>query len=431
MRIIYTFLLYLCSPLFVLRLYWKSRKLPAYRARLAERFSVGSILTPPVDVWLHAVSLGEVVAATPLIEQLLKKQLRVLVTTMTPTGSEQVKRRFGDRVAHQYIPYDFPRALRRFFSKIQPRAGIIMETELWPNLIEQASRAKIPLFLANARISNRAYPQYHAIRWFLKPLLNRFMFIMAQSALDQSRFIQLGAAAEKVLLPGNMKFDLQVVLTQEKLVQSLKETWGFNRPVLLLASTHENEEKQILSYLRLLQEQIPHLIVLIAPRHPERFEPVYQNCIQQQFITGRRSIVASIQDTCEVIILDSLGELLSFFSVSDYAFVGGSLVPVGGHNVLEPIALKVPVFCGPYMQNSQSIIDELLKEGALIQAKDSLGLVNSIIQMHQQPVICNQQVRKATQILEANQGSVQRHLDVIQQYALGKDLLSHTEEIGN
>lgn len=429
MRHLYTFLLYLLAPWIVLRLYWKGRKLNAYRKRLSERFSIGPIVSPQVDVWLHAVSLGEVVAATPLIEHFLEKHLRVLVTTMTPTGSQHVTRRFGTRVSHQYIPYDYPYALRRFFRKIQARVGIIMETELWPNLIMEATRAKVPLVLANARISNHAFKQYQWIRFLLKPILNQFMFILTQSPRDEARYIALGASSDKVKMTGNMKFDLKVSITHEALVKSLKQSFGASRPVLIMASTHEGEENQLLSVFKSLQARIPNIIVLIAPRHPERFQTVYQLCQQQGIKTGLRSDPKSVDEQCEIVVLDSLGELLSFYSISDYAFVGGSFIPIGGHNVLEPIALHVPVFCGPYMQNSQSIIDELLNAHALIQVNDAAAFVEALAHLHHDAPLRVNQTEQATAILVANQGAVAHHFDVIQTYALGSDPLSHQEEV--
>jgi 3-deoxy-D-manno-octulosonic-acid transferase len=419
MRQLYTFLLYLFSPFIVLRLYWKGRRFPAYRERLKERFSLGAIVSPPVDVWIHAVSLGEVVAATPLIDKLLEQQWRVLVTTMTPSGSQQVVRRFGQRVHHQYVPYDFPWALRRFFNKIQARVGIIMETELWPNLIVEATRANVSLFLANARISNHAFKQYEMIRFLLKPLLNRFVFIMAQSPLDATRFEALGASSERVLMYGNMKFDLQVNVTHEALAHSLKRSWGDERVTVIAASTHEGEEKQLVSALKALQQAIPHVVLLIAPRHPERFDAVHQLCQEQGFVTGRRSQPHTLNPECEIVVLDSLGELLSFYAVSHYAFVGGSWVSIGGHNVLEPIALQVPVFCGLFMQNSQSIINDLLSAQAIQQVPDASAFVNEVIALHQNVSRREAQVESAKCILIANQGTVARQLDAICAHGLG------------
>ena len=417
MRRIYTILLYLFIPFILLRLYWKGRRLPAYRQRMSERFSCGAIVSPQVDVWLHAVSLGEVIAATPLIERLLENKLRVLVTTMTPTGSAQVVRRFGQRVSNQYVPYDFPWALRRFFNTIQARVGIIMETELWPNLIMEASNAGVSLFLANARISNGAFKQYAGIRFLLKPVLNRFVFILPQSQLDADRFIALGAPSDRVRMLGNMKFDVQVTVAHATAVAFLKQAWGGTRTVVIAASTHEGEERQLLSVFRQLQHAIPDVLLLIAPRHPERFQSVYLLCQQHGLNTGLRSDARSLNPENEIVVIDSLGELLSFYAVSDYAFVGGSWLPaVGGHNVLEAIALGIPVFCGVYMQNSQSIMDALLEAHAIEQVADAALLMAAIVALHDNRALRREQVDRATSILVANQGAVSRHLDSIQSF---------------
>ncbi len=413
LRSIYTGLLYLLIPFVLLRLYWKGRRLPAYRQRIHERFSLGHTAVTEVDVWLHAVSMGEVVAATPLIDALLAKQLRVLVTTMTPTGSQQVLTRFGQRVAHQYVPYDLPWALRRFFKKINARVGIIMETELWPNLINQATKADIPLLLINARISDKAFESYQKARFFFKPVLAQFKAIYAQSEGDAKRFIALGAPVARVHAVGNMKFDLHVHVSNKGCFDRLKVTWGKQRPVLILASTHDDEENQLLSVLIKLKAAIPDIVLLIAPRHPERFKAVYELIQQHGVKTGLRSQPETISTRTDVVVLDSMGELLGFYQVSDYAFVGGSLVPVGGHNVLEPIAMQVPVFCGPYMHNSKSICADLCAAGAIQMVDHVDALITAIIAMHKDPVQRACQIANATAVLEANRGSVARYLKCI------------------
>lgn len=413
MRAVYTFILYLLTPLIVLRLYWKSWRLPAYRHRIGERFVLKAGLISPVDVWVHAVSLGEVVAAVPLINALLGRGLRVMVTTMTPTGSQQVINRFGDRVSHQYVPYDLPCVLRRFFKKINPRLGIIMETELWPNLIFQATQLNIPLLLVNARLSDRAYQQYVKFRRFFKPVLNQFMMILAQSEEDARRFVELGATPERVSVGGNIKFDMPSVVIDAALQSHFKMAWGQERVVVIAASTHENEEEQILSRWALLKKAIPDVLLLIAPRHPERFQTVYQLCPQYQLTTGLRSNASTIDRNVEVIVLDSLGELSLFYSLSDYAFVGGSLVPIGGHNVLEAIALNVPVLCGPYMNNAQSVCDELCAADAMIQVANGDELIDKLIALHQNPERRMMQINRAMAVLKANQGTLSKCMEEV------------------
>lgn len=416
MRYLYTLLLYLALPFILARLYWKGRKNSAYTKRLSERFSWGAIVSPNVDVWVHAVSLGEVVAAKTLIEQLLASNQRVLVTTMTPTGSAQVVRQFGERVAHQYIPYDFPYALRRFFMATKPRVGIIMETELWPNMISEARQSGVALFIANARISDEAFKTYQHVKFFFEPFLVQFTGILAQSAHDAKRFCALGAPNNKVRVMGNMKSDLQVSTDGFDALRVFKQSWGEVRPVVIAASTHEGEEKQLFSVFRALQHAVPEVVLLVAPRHPERFESVYQLACGYDFKTGRRSNKASIFQDTEVVVLDCLGELLGFYALSDYAFVGGSLVSIGGHNVLEPMALGVPVFCGRFMQNSKALCEELLRVRAMQQVQDVEAMVKIIEDLHKNPSERTAQIKRATAALKASQGSVMRHMEVIEPY---------------
>jgi 3-deoxy-D-manno-octulosonic-acid transferase len=407
MRYLYTVVLYLLSPFFILRLYWKSRRLPVYRERILERFFLGNKrVRQPVDIWLHAVSLGEVVAATPLIDALLAKKWRVLVTTMTPTGSQQVIKRFGSQVFHQYVPYDFPWALRRFFKATKPRLGIIMETELWPNVINQSKRINMPLLLINARLSDRSFKSYEKVRFMFKPILNQLTAIFAQSDEDARRFIKLGASASIVQVMGNIKFDVQLQISANKECEQLKIQWGDERVVVIAASTHQDEEKQILSRLSTLQISIPNVLLLIVPRHPERFEEVFQLSVSQGFKTGRRSETDTIDITTEVVIVDSMGELLGFYQTSDYAFVGGSLVSVGGHNVLEPIAAQVPVFSGPYMNNSKAICHDLCAAGAMTMVENADALIAAIGMMHTNSAKRQQQITNATKVLVANKGTV-------------------------
>ncbi len=413
MRLVYTFFLYLALPFIVLRLMFKGRKNPAYRTRIAERFMLQQKNTSPVDVWLHAVSFGEVVAAKTLIETLLKDDKRLLVTTMTPTGSEQVKRLFGTRLMHQYVPYDFPFAVRRFFKAYKPKVGIIMETEIWPNLIAGATKSGIKLFLANGRISDAAYPSYKRMRWFFKPILKHFSGIFVQSTLDAKRFCVLGAPQNKVHVLGNMKSDLSIPEGVEVPLRPLKTLWGEARPVVVAASTHPGEEQLVLSVLKALKDAIPEVVLLIAPRHPERFDDVFELAKQYADKAGRRTLESSIDEQTDVVVLDSLGELLGFYALSDYAFVGGSLVSIGGHNVLEPMAVGVPALCGPYMQNTKDLCDALVDAEAIIQVQNAEALVAEIAALHQDSNKRDAFITRATKALKANQGSVARHVDAM------------------
>lgn len=413
MRFIYSFLMYLLTPYLLLRLWWKGRRLPAYRKRILERFCLDKKENSGFDVWVHAVSLGEVIAATPLIDAMLDKNWSVLVTTMTPTGSERVQVRFGSKVAHRYVPYDLPDVLKRFFKRQKPRVGVIMETELWPNLIYQAHAAKVPLLLANARLSERSLKGYMKFKFLFKPVLNQFTGILAQSEDDAKRFIALGAKENLVHVLGNMKFDLQTHTVDSGKFNALKEHWGADRIAVIAASTHEDEESQILAHLRKLQKAIPEVVLLIAPRHPERFQTVYQLCVQAGFNTGLRSTVDTLSRDNEVVVLDSLGELLGLFLISDFAFVGGSFVPVGGHNVLEPIAMNVPVFSGKQVHNFKTICRDLEAAQAIRLVSQADELIDAIIELHTNQELQKRMVTNATAVLENNKGSLEKHLHQI------------------
>jgi len=416
MRFIYSFLMYLLTPYLLIRLWWKGRRLPAYRQRILERFCLGKRENKPVDIWVHAVSLGEVIASIPLIDAMLGKKWSVLITTMTPTGSERVKARFGDKVMHQYVPYDLPDVLKRFLSQFQPRIAVVMETELWPNLIYQTHAAKVPLLLANARLSEGSMQGYKQVKFFFRPVLNQFSAILPQGEADAARFISLGASKEIVHVSGNIKFDLQTNKIDSKKFNELKKHWGEDRVAVIAASTHDNEESQILSQLKRLQQAIPGVVLLIAPRHPERFQTVYQLCVQAGFNTGLRSDSKTLNPENEVVVLDSLGELLGLYQISDYAFVGGSLVPVGGHNVLEPIAMNIPVLSGHYVHNFKEICSDLEAAEAIMLIHNAEELIDGIIKLHGNKQLQQQIVKNASAVLERNKGSVMRHLEQIEKF---------------
>jgi len=413
MRRLYIIFLYLALPFILGRLFWKSRNVRAYRQRIGERLAF-TTLRGPVDVWVHAVSLGEVNAAMPLIKKLIAAHKKVLVTTLTPTGSAQIQQQLGDTVLHSYLPYDFPSFLKRFIRRLQPRVLVIMETELWPNLIHVLHQKKIPVMLVNARLSDKSYKTYLRVAFFFKPILKCVDLILTQSFRDKARFIALGAEASRVVMGGNVKFDLQVRPIQNSEFQALTEKWGTARVVWIAASTHDGEEMQLLQRFRALQAEIPLLLLLIAPRHSTRFQAVYTLAMNMGFKTAKRSEQESVHTDTEVMIIDTLGELSAFYTLSHYAFVGGTFVPIGGHNVLEPIAEGVPVFCGPYVQNTQAVCDMLLEAGAMHLVPDADVLVQKIMMLHHNPAQRMHQVEQAFSVWRDNQGAVDRALTEIE-----------------
>lgn len=414
MRYLYSFLMYLLLPYFLLRLWWKGKKMPAYRERIAERFCWDASVPEDFDIWIHAVSLGEVIAVTPLIEALLKKNKRLLITSMTATGATAVQTRFKDRVVHRHLPYDLPDALQRFFKKCRMKLGIIVETEIWPNLMAQAKKHQVPLLLVNARLSPHSFHRYKKLCFLFKPIVNQFTAIIAQSDADAERFRTIGADKERVRVFGNIKFDLQINKLDYSFAESCQQKWDPARKMLMAASTHEGEEGQLLAELRNLQAQVPGLLLLIAPRHPERFDVVYQLSKKLGLRTGLCSRMETINPENEVVILDSFGQLLPFYHIADYAFVGGSLVPVGGHNVLEPIAMGTPVFIGSHRSNFKAICDNLEKEDAIVLVDDAADLVKKLANLQANETEKTRLITNATRFLEANKGAVQRYVDVIE-----------------
>lgn len=362
-----------------------------------------------IDVWVHAVSLGEVNAVSPLLETLIDQGLSILVTTMTPTGSGRVEHLYTGKVVHQYLPFDLNYLQKKFFKTWQPKAAVIVETELWPNMIRQARKAGTELILVNARLSPQSFVGYYRLRFFFKPLLNQFKAVLCQSEADSERFIRLGLAKDKVKTLGNLKFDMKFNSHVPEAFYALKEAFGQTRPVLIFASTHNHEEQQLLEQLPVLKKKIKDLVLLIAPRHPERFQVVYELAKENGFNVGLRSRKETLSTDNEVVVLDSLGELMNWFQLSDYAIVGGSFVDVGGHNVLEPIAAGLPVITGPIYYNFKSICSDLSEQDALIIASDMPNALERLSHLHQNPEAREALLINAERMMTQNQGVVGKY----------------------
>ncbi len=353
-RLLYSVALYCLLPLILLRLLIKSRKNKGYRLRMAERLGwANSRSKDKKIIWLHAVSVGETIAAKPLINRLLQDypDYSLLISSTTPTGSATVKKLFSDRVLNTYFPYDLPPSIQRFIKHINPQLLIIVETEIWPNLYAICARKNIPLLLVNARLSKKSTRQYLRLKQLVSETLSYATLIAVRSEEDRQHFFSLGAPTEKLELTGNIKFDIAVnseVLKQGKL---LKTQWGKERPVWITASTHAGEDEIILTIFKHLKQSFPTLLLIIVPRHPERFDDVYQLISTSNYQTQKRSDHALFQPDTDIILGDSMGEMLLWYAAADIAFIGGSLVETGGHNPLEATALGIPVISGCHIFN--------------------------------------------------------------------------------
>ncbi len=419
MTFLYTPILYLFLPVLLIRLLWRGFKNPDYWHRWHERFGFIERLQQPVDVWLHAVSVGEVRAAEPLVNALLDKakSITLLVTTMTPTGSAQVRQCFGDRVHHCYVPYDYPAAVNRFIDKTQPRLAVFMETEMWPNIIRLCSRRAIPLLFANVRLSEKSFYRYQRVVGFMGPILRLASGFAAQTNSDAERLKRLGARKESVRVTGSIKFEVKVPASLIEVAKVLRREWGSDRAVWIAASTHEGEDETLLAVFAKLKQNHPNLLLVIVPRHPERFTAVARLCSRAGYKTVLRSQDAGpLASDVDIFIGDSMGELALFYAASDIAFVGGSLVPVGGHNVLEPCALGLPVVFGPHMFNFEEISMHTLEHDAGMRAGDQGELTAAVDRYLADPNLRFKAGEAGKAFVAENRGALQKTLNLLEDY---------------
>jgi len=369
-RHLYSALLYLLSPLLVLYLAFRAFKSPSYRCRWGERFGLTSLTQS--DVLIHSVSMGETLAALPLIQQIQRTHpnLTITVTTTSPTGSAEVIKALGNSVQHCYLPFDLPICIKRFLKQLQPKCIIIMETELWPNLIYQASRSGACLMLANARLSEKSAKQYSKRLGLFQPMLQRLDIIAAQSDSSAARFIALGVDPSKVKVCGSLKFDLTIsseIKVQARVLRGQLRESSRAKPsaVWVAGSIHPGEFDAILATHKLLLAHRPDTLLIMVPRHPEQFEAAAKAIVQAELNMSRRSLQDEVSGQTQVLLGDTMGEMLLFYGAADQAFVGGSLIVHGGHNPLEPAALGLPVFVGPHFRDFVEITGLLADAGAL------------------------------------------------------------------
>jgi len=418
MRHVYSALLYLTLPLVLLHLLWRGVREPGWWHRLHQRFGFAPRRPDGVALWVHAVSVGETLAALPLVRRLLERlpPHSVLVTTTTPAGAERVREALGDRVLHAWVPYDLPGAVRRFLARVQPRRAIVMETELWPNLFRALAARRVPVVIANARLSPRSVGRYARVRGLAAQTLGHCTAIAAQSEADAGRFRAIGADPARVHVLGNLKFDLELPADQVAAGRVLRARWGAGRPVWIAASTHEGEEAAALQAHRILLSRLRQAVLVLVPRHPQRFDAVARLAVASGLRCARRSAVggeAALQDV-QVLVGDSMGEMAMYFGTADVAFVGGSLVEVGGHNVLEPAALGLPVLFGPHMFNFEQARALLLEHGAARQIGGLLELEPALSKLFHDDAAREAMGRAGREVLHANRGALERLLNLIE-----------------
>lgn len=426
----YSFLHYLLMPFILLRLFLRSRKAPAYRDRWRERFGFGPNLpTEKPGIWIHAVSVGEVQAALPLTHALLARypKSHILVTTTTPTGAALVARALGAAVTHRYAPYDLPDCVGRFLDRANPSLVLILETELWPNLLLACGKRSLPVILVNARMSARSARGYGRIGKTTRAMLANLTAIAAQGRADADRLIKLGADPARVGITGSIKFDVEIPPHTRDAGRELRQYWGENRPVWIAASTHEGEEEGILAAFRMVRQSIPDCLLILAPRHPERFSRVatlvrdhgYRTLTRSQLPRADAAPRATTAPTSpcpdvEVLVGDTMGEMLLLYAASHVAFVGGSLLPIGGHNPLEPAALGIPTLFGQHMFNFLEIAQNLCRHGGARQVADETALADALIALLRHAHARHEMGTKAADFVADNRGALDRIMAMIQ-----------------
>ncbi len=418
MRKLYTLLLYLLAPLVLLRLAWRGLATPDYRRRWAERFGV---ITPTLGkhvIWIHAVSVGEVQAAEPLVRALLDRYpaYSILVTTVTPTGSARVQALFDSEVAHVYAPYDLPGAVGRFLGRVRPQLAIVMETELWPNLYYACRVGHIPLLLVNARLSARSVSGYRKVRCLISETLSAVTSIAAQSEQDAEYFESLGADGGTIMVTGNMKFEQKIPSSLFESAEALRREWGAGRPVWIAASTHQGEDEILLDVFRHIRKQFSDCLLVLVPRHPERFDSVAALCRNRGYNTLRRSDRQPCLAETSIFIGDSMGELPLFYAAADVAFVGGSLVRHGGHNPLEPAALGIPVVTGPHVFNFVAITRLLQDAGACEKVESPAELEQTVMRWLGDANERHRVGELGRAVVAKNRGALNKVLAMIERY---------------
>ncbi|WMJ70430.1 lipid IV(A) 3-deoxy-D-manno-octulosonic acid transferase [Stenotrophomonas sp. 24(2023)] len=417
LRGLYSAVLYVLLPITVYHLVWRGFRVREYFQRWDERYASYPESSCQPRVWLHAVSVGEVNAAAPLVNALraLRPDIRWVITTITPTGSERVRALWGDAqgLDHVYLPYDVPGSVGRFLGHFRPSLALILETELWPNMLFGCRDRGIPVYILNARLSARSLRGYRLLAALIRRALCTVTCVAAQSADDAARFVQLGAAPEQVQALGNLKFEIATP-DVSALVARFRASVPASRPVWIAASTHEGEEAAVLDLHRRLRARHPDLLLLWAPRHPERFPKVEALAREQGCAVATRRGQQWPDAATDVFVIDTLGELMSFYACAQVAFVGGSLQPIGGHNLLEPAAMGTPAVTGPHLHNFSEISRRMREAGALLIGEDVQAVGDALQQLLDDAGQRETMARAGCALVNSGRGALARTLALVE-----------------
>ncbi|EKM12178.1 3-Deoxy-D-manno-octulosonic-acid transferase family protein [Vibrio harveyi] len=411
-RILYTLLLTIASPFLLFGLYKSKPNKPKFGQRWKEHFGITPKLTSDEKpIWIHAVSVGESIAATPFIKALKEQnpEQPILVTTTTSTGAEQIAK-LGDLVEHRYMPIDFAFAVKRFLKTTQPKQMLIIETELWPNTLNEVHKTDIPISVVNARLSEKSCSNYAKVQPLFNLMLPCLTQVLCQTQSDANRFERLGVDKDKLKVTGSIKFDIQISDDVKEKSKILRQELGQNRPVWIAASTHKGEDEQVLAAHKRVLESHPDALLILVPRHPERFDDMYDLCQQQGFETVRRTTQENVANSTQIYLGDTMGEMLLLLGAADICFMGGSLVgdKVGGHNVLEPAILKKVVITGPSYFNFKDIVNDLIQANGMLVSKDSAGIGNHLTHLISEPHSQHVYGQNAYEYAVKNQGALAR-----------------------
>lgn len=415
-RTLYCFLLTILSPILLFGLYRKRPNKPKFGKRWIEHFGFGEYLDyKQQPLWIHTVSVGETIAAIPFIRKLKEQEpnLPIVLTTTTSTGAEQAKK-LGTLVTHRYMPIDFGWCIKNFLKRVKPYQLLIMETEFWPNTLHMVHKASIPITVINARLSEKSLKNYSLFSSFFKQLSNNLSLIICQQDSDRDRFLQLGVPEYKLIVVGSIKYDINITKEIIEHSNQLRNELGVSRPIWIAASTHKGEDEKILTAHKFICNHLEDVLLILVPRHPERFDDVYNLCKYLNLRTARRTKNDVVSQLTQVYLADTMGEMLPLIGCADVCFMGGSLLgdKVGGHNILEPASLRKPIVTGPSYFNFSDIVNNLRDLDACIITTEK-ELKNHVINILSDSNYATKLSNNAACFIKTQQGAIQRTLDNI------------------